>query len=402
MGWFRRVLGLETRGDGQWGELASLLAAANTTASGIAVSPETALRCATVAACARILAEAVGQLPLILYRRGADGAKERATDHPLYALLHDAPNGWTTSAEWRQCCMMQLVLFGESFSWIGRAGDGRAVELVNLPPRSITVEWDEVTGEPSFRASLANGGQRVVDRSNLLWLRLPSADPRRPLSLVEQSKEAIALSLAMEGYANRLFRKGARPSDVVRAPGKLTDQAVARLKSSLQSLHAGNESGGTAVFEEGMVFEALQFTSVDLQFLELRRHQIAEIARVFRIPLHLLQELERATHSNAESMGQQFLSLVVLPWLTLWRQALERDLLSEAERTEYFFEFVTDDLARADLANRMAAYVAGVSNGIMSPNEVRSLENRPPYAGGDEFHRPLNTAATGQGGTANA
>jgi len=395
MGFFRRVFGLETRAAGEWGELESILRAANSTASGLSVSPEGALRCATVAACARVLSEAVGQLPLHTFRRTSDGGKERA-DHPLTPLLHDAPNAWTSSSEWRQCAMMQLVLFGQSFSWVGRTADQRIVELVNLPPSAITVEFDDETGEPSFRS-----GQRVVDRSNLLWLRLPGPNPHRPLSLVEQSKEAIALSLAMEGYACRLFRKGARPSGVVKAPGRLNDQTIARLKSSLQSLHSGNESGGTAVFEEGMTFEPLQFTSVDLQFLELRRHQIAEICRVFRVPLHLVQELERATFNNSESLGQQFLSLVVLPWLTLWRQALERDLLSEEERSEYFFEFVTDDLARADLASRMTAYVAGVSNGILSPNEVRSLENRPPYAGGDEFHRPLNTAAAGQEGAAN-
>ncbi|EKE75516.1 phage portal protein [Oceanibaculum indicum] len=400
MKFLRKLLGLETRGDGSWGELERLLTAASATAAGLSVSPESALRCPTVAASARILSESVSQLPLHLFRRLPEGGKERADDHPLAALVASAPNSWTTSAEWRGTAMMQLALHGEAFCWVGRARD-RVVEIVNIPAGVISVSWSD-SGEPSFTATTSSGTKRPVAREELLWLRLPGPNPHKPLSLVAEAREAIALSLAMEGYASRLFAKGARPSGVVKAPGKLTDQAIARLKASLTALHSGTESGGTAVFEEGMTFEALQFSSVDLQFLELRRHQIAEIARVFRIPLHLLQELERATHNNAEHMGQQFLSLVVLPLLALWRQALERDLLTEAERAEYFFEFETADLARADLAARFNAYAQAVTNGLLNPNEIRALENRPPYAGGDEFHRPLNTAATGQGqGAAN-
>lgn len=388
-----KLVGLERRSS-SWGELERLLLAANQTASGLSVSPENALRCATVAACCRVLSDAVAQLPLAVYRRLPDGGKERADDHPLHRLLHDAPNGWTTSAEWRGTAMHQLAVHGESFSTIGRAR-GQVVELVNCPPGAISLEWDDQTGEPSFTASLSDGSRRPVSKDNLLWLRLPGPDPRKPLSLVEKAKEAIALSLAMERYCSALFARGARPSGVVKVPGKLSDAAVARMRASVQNLHSGAESGGTAVFEEGASFEPLTFSSVDLQFLELRRHQIAEIARVWRIPLHLLQELERATHNNAESMGQQFLSLTVLPWLTLWRQALERDILSNDERGEYFVEFQTDDLARADLSNRMQAYSTAIQTGILNPNEVRALENRPPYSGGDSFMKPLNMADAG-------
>jgi len=395
MSFFRRILGLETR-SGSLGELERMLAAANTTAAGLSVNPDAALRCASVAACARILAEAVAQLPLHLYRRTPDGGKERVTDHPLAALVHGSVNDWTTSAEWRATAMHQLVTRGEAFSFIGRGG-GRIIELVNAPPGAITTEWTDA-GEPAFTVTLSDGTHRPIDRSELLWLRLPGPDPRKPLSLVDQAREAIALALTMEGHAARLFRNGARPSGVLTAPGRLNDQVIARLKASLKALHGGDASGGTAVLEEGMKFEPLTFSSVDLQFLELRRHQIAEIARVFRVPLHLLQELERTTHNNAEHMGQQFLSLTVLPWLLLWRLALARDLLTEAERDEYFFEFLTDDLARADLASRMTAYVQAVSNGVLTANEARAMENRPPLPGGDDLRMPLNTAPAGNGG----
>lgn len=165
-----------------------------------------------------------------------------------------------------------------------------------------------------------------------------------------------------------------------------------RLRDSFNAGHAGGENAGrTLILEDGMDFAPLEFTAVDMQFLELRRHQVAEIARVFRIPLHLLQELERATHNNAEAMGQQFLSLTLLPWLKIWEAGIRRALLTPEERKVYSAEFLTDDLARADLAARFAAYAQAVTNGLLSPNEIRASENRTPYPGGDQFRLPLNT-----------
>jgi HK97 family phage portal protein len=329
-----------------------------------------------------------------MYRRGADGSKDRATDHPLEALVSEGPNPWTTSTEWRQSTMAAALLHGEAFSHVGRAR-GRVVEIVQAAPRAITTEQDTVTGEPLFRATGSDGRPRVIPREDLFRLRLPGPDPVKGLSLIHEARDAIGLAIAMEGYAGRLFAKGARPSGVVTVPGKLTDDTAKRLRDSLEANYAGGESARTMVLESAATFAALQFSSVDLQFLELRRHQIAEIARVFRIPLHLLQELERATHNNAESMGQQFLSLVVLPWLRLWTQALARDLLTPEERATYFFEFTVDDLIRADIAARFTAYTQAVTNGILNPNEVRALENRPPYQGGEGFRLPMNTETPG-------
>lgn len=400
MGFIKRILGLETRGAGSWGELERLLLAANSTAAGLSVTPENALRCPVVLGCVRVLSDSVGQLPLILYRRGADGAKERATDHPLYPLLHDAPNGWTGASEFRTSMMVQTLLHGEAFAHVGRAG-GRIVELVQTPARAITVDVDDA-GEPTFTATLRDGTRRRVSPDALFRLKVPGPDPVRGLSLIEQARDSIGLAMALEGYAGRMFSRGARPSGVVKAPGKLNEQAITRLRASLQALHSGDQSGGTAVFEDGMTFEALQFSSVDMQYIELFRHQIAQIARVFRVPLHMIQELERTTHSNAEAMGQEFLSTVLLPWLKMWEQAISRDLLDESERGEYFAEFLVDDLVKADLASRMTAYTSAVANGILTSNECRAMENRPPLAGGDVLRAPLNTAPAGQEGKTDA
>ena len=212
------------------------------------------------------------------------------------------------------------------------------------------------------------------------------------MSPIHQAREAIGLALAMEEHAARLFGAGARPGGVFKTGKVLAPETLKRLRDSFAAAHAGGaNSGQTLILEDGMDFEALQFNSVDLQFLEMRRHQVAEIARVFRVPLHLLQDLERATFSNVEHLGRQFLSFTLLPHLKMWEGAIRRSLLLPEERGAYFAEFLTDDLARADLAARFEAYAKAITNGVLSPNEVRGLENRPPYPGGDRFSLPLNT-----------
>ena len=357
------------------------------TAAGVSVSPETALRCAVVYACVKIISESVAQLPLHLYRRNEDDSKERARDHPLYRLLHDQPNEWTTAFEFRVDMTADLLRYGEAFAFINRNTDGEIVELIQIPTPSVTVERNALTMEPSYRVTLGDGRQVNYRRDQILHLRSMLG-----LSPVMQAREAIALSLAQEKHAAKLFGNGARPSGVLKHSGRLGEGSAERLRASWQGAHGGGEnSGRTAILEEGMDFQALTFNSVDLQFLELRRHQVAEIARVFRVPLSLINDLERVTHANAESLGRQFLSFTLLPWLQLWEQAIARSLLTPEEQGEYFAEFLTDEFARADLAARFEAYAKAVTNGLLNPNEVRAAENRSPYEGGDEFRLPMNT-----------
>lgn len=362
------------------------------TAAGATVTPDSAMRCATVHACVKVIAESVAQLPLHLYRRTPDGGKERAADHPLAELLRDQPNDWTSAAEFRLSMQTALCLHGNAFAFINRVG-GKIAELIQIPSAAVEVRVDPATLEPSYIVTAEDGSKRDYDRSDIFHLRGLGTSPHVGLSPVMLMREAIGLALAMEEHGARLFSNGARPGGVLKYNKMLAPEVAKRLRESLNAAHAGGvNSGRLLVLEDGMAFEPLQFSSVDLQFLELRRHQIAEIARGFRIPLHMLQELERATHNNAESQGQQFLALTLLPHLKLWEGAIRRALLTPAERSTYYAEFMVDDLARADLANRFDAYAKAVTNGLLSPNEVRAAENRAPYAGGDQFRLPLNTA----------
>src|SRR5690606_26862347 len=204
---------------------------------------------------------------------------------------------------------------------------GKIVELIPIPSPCVTVAVDPVTLEPSYKVTIEGGSQRVYDRTEIFHLKALGTSPHVGDSPIVRMKEAIGLTLAMEQHGARIFSAGARPGGVFKYGKTLGPEALKRLRESFGAAHGGNENAGkTLILEDGMDFTPLQFTSVDLQFLEMRRHQVAEIARGFRIPLHLLQELERTTHANAESMGQQFLSLTLLPWLKCWEGAIRRAL----------------------------------------------------------------------------
>lgn len=276
--------------------------------------------------------------------------------------------------------------------FIGRGADGSIVELVQLPSPAVAVESDARTMEPRYTVTAADGARSTYDRGEILHLKNLSTGGHAGLSPIHLAREAIGLSLSMEEHAARLFGSGARPAGVLKTAKALGAETLKRLRESFSAAHAGGpNSGRTLVLEDGLDFQPLQFNSVDLQFLEMRRYQVAEIARVFRVPLHMLGDLERATFSNVEHLGRQFLSFTLLPHLKNWEGAIRRSLLLPEERAEYFAEFLVDDLVRADLAARFEAYAKAITNGILSPNEARALENRPGYPGGDRFSLPLNT-----------
>jgi HK97 family phage portal protein len=233
--------------------------------------------------------------------------------------------------------------------------------------------------------------RRQIDRANILHLAALGGES--PIML---AREAIGLYLSMEQHAARLFGNGCRPAGMLKLPGRIPPATLERLRSDFAAKWGGLAgSGRTMILEDGVSYEVTQFSSVDMQFQEVRRYQVAEIARALRIPLHLLGDWERATWSNAETAGLQFVSFTLMPWIKLWEGAIRRALLSPDERRIYYAEFLVDDLVRADIAARFEAYAKAATNGLFTINEIRSLENRPPLPGGDELRVPLNTAPAG-------
>lgn len=354
--------------------------------SGVSVSPVNAMRCTPVRAAVEAISESIGGLPLFVYQREGD-ARDRAPDHPAYALLHDQANDWTPASLFREQITRDALLWGNGFGFINRR-DGQPRELIRLAPSRVSVELDTITAEPLYRLD----GQ-LIDRNNVLHIPAPSIDGVSGASPVLQCKDAIGVAITMQNHTARLFGRGGRPSGILKFPNKLGDTALARMKASWQATHGGENSGGTAVLEEGGEFQSLTMTSTDAQFLELWTLAIVEIARVFRVPPHMLFELGRATWGNASEMGASFLRFTLDRWIKVWQGEIRLKLIAPEDRQTFYAEFLLDDLLRADLAARAEAYAKLIAARVLNPNEARARENLAPYDGGNEFANP-NTTAT--------
>lgn len=350
--------------------------------AGVTVTPRTAMTCAPVRCAVQAIAETIGQLPVQVYQRGQDGSKQKFEDHPAYALLHDAANDWTSASTFREEVTRDALLQRHGgFAFINRV-DGKPVELIRLCPYETPVIVRYINGEPTYEVT-EGGTTRFIDRSDMIHIPSPSQ-----FGILHDAREAIGLSLVMEQYASRLFGRGARPAGILKFDKKLDPASSARMKASWQAAHSGQNSGGTAIIEEGGEFQALTLNSVDSQFLEMRKFAIEEIARHFRVPPVFLMDYGRATWSNAEAMGNQFLTFSLLPWILRWEGEIALKLFTEEERKIYFAEFLTDALLRADFDTRMDGWQKAIAARIVNPNEARAAENRPPYAGGEKFENP--------------
>jgi HK97 family phage portal protein len=361
------------------------------TASSIAVTPETAWRCPIVRGAFSILSESLAQLPLLTYEVAADGSKTRATSHPLYELLHDQPNDFTSSYEFRRDLQTDLLLHGHGFAHLGRSrASGAIVELIRIPPTAVTLDEAD-DGSPIYYVTDRAGTRRQIDRADMLHV---TATGRR--SPIDDCREAIGLAIVMEKHQAQLYGSGARPGGILKLPGQLQQAQLERLQQDFAAKWGGLAgSGKTLILEDNAAYEALTFSSTDLQHLELRRFQVSEIARAFRIPPHMLADLERTTHNNAEEMGSQFLQLSLLPHIVNWEQAMRRALLTPDERQRLSIEFLTDGIARAALAERYEAFAKATAGAAwMTSNEARARENLPPIDGGDALMQPLNMTPT--------
>ncbi len=377
-----------------WGEVGWLRSDA-----GELISPEAAMSISAVYACVRILAESVASLPLMLYRRRSDGGKERVTDHPLYELLHNAPNREMSSFTWRETCQGHVSLWGNTYSQVVYDGGGRVREIWPLRPDRMTVGRTPA-GELGYEYRRDTGEARVFRADEILHIPGMGFDGLVGYSPITLARNALGLSRATEKFGSKLFANGARPSLVIKTPGtaKLSDAAKKRLQDSWNAEFGGVERAhSTAVLEEGMDIASIGVPPEDAQFLETRRFQLLEIARMFRVPPHMLAELERATFSNIEHQAIEFVVHTLRPWLVRWEQSMRRRLLTEAERAQgYFVEFAVDGLLRGDAKSRNESYRIGRNGGWLSVNDIRSLENLNPIDNGDIYLQPLNMVPAGE------
>ncbi|WP_340672512.1 phage portal protein [Bradyrhizobium ottawaense] len=354
------------------------------TASGQPVDPHSAMRVPAVNAAVRVIYESVASLPVNVLRMDGD-SKTIARDHPIFRLIHYQPNAWQSSYDLRAQLQLDTLLTGNGYAFVNRIG-GTPRELIRVPPNTVTVEYDAATGEPFYTVRDATGRARTVQHSDMIHIRATSVDGLIGTAPIQHAREAIGLALAMEQHASSLMGKGARPGGILKIKNRLDEKSLERFKQGWQNYVGGSaNSGRTAVLDFDADFQPLTFSSVDLQFIELRKFQIEEISRAFRVPPHLLSELGRATWGNSVEMNRSFLDSTLMPWILQWQGVLNRTLFSPEERLTHSIEFDTSALTRANLQARTEAYSAAVGGPWMTPNEARALENRAPIDGGDKL-----------------
>lgn len=369
------------------------------------VNERSAMQMTAVYSCVRILAEAVAGLPLHLYRYKEDGGKERAIDNNLYHLLHDEPNKEMSSFIFRETLMTHLLLWGNAYAQIIRNGKGEVVALYPLMPNKMQVDRDEngelcyIYTRSSDEAKTMEGVTVYLTPRDVLHIPGLGFDGLVGYSPIAMAKNAIGLAIATEEYGAKFFANGAAPSGVLEHPGTIKDPS--RLRENWNSTFGGSDnSGKVAVLEEGMKYTPISISPEQAQFLETRKFQIDEIARIFRVPPHMVGDLEKSSFSNIEQQSLEFVKYTLDPWVIRWEQSLSRALLNEDEKRKYFFKFNLEGLLRGDYESRMSGYAVARQNGWMSANDIRELENMDKISaedGGDLYlingnMLPLNKA----------
>ena len=361
--------------------------------SGKAVTERSAMQMTAVYSCVRILAEAVAGLPLNLYRYTEDGGKEKAIDHPLYLLLHDEPNPEMSSFVFRETLMTHLLLWGNAYAQVIRNGKGQVIALYPLMPNKMTVDRDE-KGQLYYSYQRSNDeaptmkGTTVTLRpTDVLHIPGLGFDGLVGYSPIAMAKNAIGMAIACEEYGAKFFANGAAPGGVLEHPGTIKDPQ--RVRESWQSTFGGSSNANKiAVLEEGMKYTPIGISPEQAQFLETRKFQINEIARIFRVPPHMVGDLEKSSFSNIEQQSLEFVKYTLEPWVTRWEQTIQRSLLSTGEKSRYFVKFNLEGLLRGDYQSRMNGYATARQNGWMSANDIRELENLdriPAEEGGDLY-----------------
>lgn len=363
------------------------------TVGGVSVSPDTAVRLSTVYKCVRVRAETIGMLPLMIYKRRDDGGKEAAPDHPLYALLHDQPNPWQTSMQWRAMMQAHVDLRGNGYSEIVSRG-GTPAALIPLHPDCVRVEIGP-SGSPRYKVKGRDGStERTLLPGEILHLAGGiSADGYTGMNPIEAQREAIGAGIAARDYGASYFRNGAKSPMWIKMPGKFKDADTRRKwVQDFGNAYSGTNTGRTPVLEGGMELQSIPLSNVDAQFIESRKYSDTDIAGLFRVPPHKLGILDRATWGNIEHQQLDFLTDAVLPSCVMWEQTLLRDL---DFGDGYFAELKVDMLLRGDTKTRYEAYSKGITDGWLTRNEARRMENLNPLDGLDEPLQPMNMTQAG-------
>ena len=366
------------------------------TATGKNVTPETSLTIAAVYACVRVISEAVASLPLIVYERQDNGGKRRAYESPLYTLLHDSPNEVMTSFEYRETIQAHLLLYGNALSEIDYNGRGGINQIWPLDPSKVH-QVKRNGNQLFYHYERPNHKLEWISGDKVWHLRGLGSNGIWGYSPIQLMRQSLGISLATDEFAGRFFGNGANMSGILKHPGVLSDEAFDRVQSSWASSYGGvSNAHKTAILEEGMGYERVSIPPEDAQFLQTRQFQVTEVARIYNVPPHKIQDLTRSTNNNIEQQSLDFVINTIRPWLVRWEQSIQQNLMLSGQRGRYFAEFLVDGLLRGDAKTRHETYAIGRQNGYYSANDVLEMENRNPIDGGDVYLVPLNMVPAGQ------
>lgn len=359
------------------------------TTSGKTVNEFTAMQTTAVYSCVRILSEALASLPLHVYRYRDDGGKERVPKHSLYHILHDEPNSEMTSFVFRETLMSHLLIWGNAYAQIIRDGAGRVVSLYPLLPNKMEV-WRDSKGELYYtytrttdeNPNFSKYGNVTLSKEDVLHIPGLGFDGLIGYSPIAMARNAVGMTIACEEYGASFFANGAHPGGVLEHPGVLKDPG--KVRESWQAAYGGSKNAGkVAVLEEGMKYQQIGIPPEEAQFLETRKFQINEIARLYRVPPHMVGDLEKSSFSNIEQQSLEFVKYTLEPWVVRWEQAMSKALLLPAEKKTHFIKLNVDGLLRGDYESRMNGYATARQNGWMSANDIREMEDLNPIPDAD-------------------
>jgi HK97 family phage portal protein len=368
-----------------------------TSSTGLQVNETTAMQSTSVYACIKILAETIASLPIHVYEQQADGATQLATKHWSYRLLHDRPNPEMTTQEWLEVCMGHLLSWGNCYNELQFDQGGRVIALWPLRPDRMQIYRDPKTLELDYQFSLyRNGGIAHLTLGNCLHVRLLSRDGIVGMSPIGQNMETIGFDLALRKYGGKLFGNSAVPIGAITYNKPLNERQKKDLKADFDSKYRGLDNAArTALFEDGMGWQAIGLPPEQLQYIAAMKFALEDVARIYRIPPHLLQELMRSTNNNIEHQGIDFVTHTVRPYVVRYEQRFQSTVFAGDDR--HYARFKVDALLRGDLASRYAAYAIGKQWGWLNSDEIRAFEEMAPTGddGGKEYLRPLNMVPAG-------
>lgn len=359
----------------------------------VQVGEDTQLQISAAFSSIRLISETCGSLPLHLYKKTVDG-REQATSHPLYSLVHDQPNEYMTAPEWKEAMAVSLCTMGQAYNYVEQfQSTGRIISIQPVHKTRVKPEISE-DGAIDYFLTKRNGDRLKLTRRQICPVRgfggVGDLEGYAPHQL---HKNSMALSVAVEKYGAEFFGGGGRPSGVLATEQEFKKDQRNEIRDNFQEYVASSwRTGKLPLLEKGLKYQSVTTPNNEAQFIETRKLQIAEIARIYRVPLHMLMEMDKASYNNTEQANKHFLDYTLLPYLVRIEKALNSSLLTAAEKKDHYFEFDVRGLLRGDSTQRAAYYVSMRNAGAITQNEIRSLENMSRHAEADDLLVPLNMA----------